>query len=273
MIIFMAYKYYYKNIGDSNETKPFLYLGAKSVESFTNAADYKSTNKQTDTSYKYEFCFYVPNSLSYSYSGQVDTINAYLDNSVLSGLNRGIDVSTVTKGLMQTGINVVMNETNNKMLGKGIDLWKQYQAIKGNLVDPMQLQIFKDASYASFDLNFTLIPESQKEAAEMKNMLNVLRYIVRPDNSSADSKPFQKVLNISNKLNDNEANITKLKKDKEKLLKDNNISETALLSSTDEKNADIKAKLEKYNADIESNKSDSVASEVQDFIKVWQILK
>jgi len=157
---------------------PFIYLAAYKRPQFTDAADWKnqaSARSSTSGDYESVFALHVPKGLKYNYSPQINSMRAIIDSRLI---NSGGKLETMMKGAAATGSNLLALDGVSGLLGTTLNALKDYRSIsKGQIMDPKQMNMFADAPFMTYNLNYKFIPESIGEARNIDLMLRVLRYL------------------------------------------------------------------------------------------------
>lgn len=206
---------------DIQDGAPFIYLGAYPYQSLVDARDYKETIiKGVDQrEYVAEFAFYVPKSLKFSYNPQIEQVAARIDPKLVKGL-QGSGIRDVMKGSAATAGNYFAATSKlDSALAVGLEAFKQWRMVtRGQIFDPKQLNMFKDAPYMTYTLTYRFEPESFTEASHIDLMIKILRMLSTAKMSSTEtlgqiiklSKDIDKEASKVENLEDADSKIQKL---------------------------------------------------------------
>jgi hypothetical protein len=105
----------------------------------------------------------------------------------------------ISRGLIATGANMLALDNNVSMLGQSIDLLKDfYKVDQGRILDPKQLNMFSDAPFMTYNLNYRFIPESLSEAINIDLMLRELRNLSAA--KMGETRSIGDILSLKKKL-------------------------------------------------------------------------
>lgn len=183
----------------ADDGTPFLFIGAYNFVPLLDADTYRENITNAEgREYLKTFAFYIPKSLKYSYNPSIEAVSARIDRNLISGLQT-MDPRLMAKGAVATGVNFLALDQNGSMLGQALKLFKDYrQVTQGQIMDPKQLNMFKDAPFMSFNLNYKIIPETLTEAADVDLALRQLRMLSQA--SMADTQSLKRFLGLSDDL-------------------------------------------------------------------------
>lgn len=194
---------------------PFIFLGVYEFKALINASDYKKSIVETEgKNYIQTFAFYVPKSLKYSYNPTIGEVSARVDRNLTDGL-KSMNVGQIARGAVATGVNMLALDQNGSMLGQALNLFKEYrQVTTGRIMDPKQLNMFKDAPFMSYNLSYKIIPETLTEAADVDFMLKMLRYWSMANMGKTST--FRQLLDVKSQLSGEAKNMELADRDRKK---------------------------------------------------------
>jgi hypothetical protein len=200
--------------GQMREDSPFLFLGVYEFKELIDADKYRKNIIYTEgRKYIQTFAFYVPKSLKYTYNPSIDAVNARVDPDLIKGIRTG-SPELMAKGVVATGVNMVALDANGAGIGQALKLFKEYRQIKGQIMDPKQLNMFKDAPFMTYNLSYRIIPETLTEAINVEFMIKMLRYYSMA--KSAGTHQLKDLLDLADQMPGEAGKISAAEKDRKK---------------------------------------------------------
>jgi hypothetical protein len=192
---------------DIVDDSPFIMIGAYPYQTMTNASDYRNRimNRSPQSGYESVFSFFIPKGLKYSYNPQINSVRALVDDKLVEGFKTS-NYKTMIKGAIATGGNFLALDQNGSMLGTGLTAMKDWRQItKGQIMDTKQMNMFTDAPFMTYTLNYKIIPESLDEAFILNRMIRLLRWLSAAKQGTTQS--VKNFLGIDAKIADTEIKL------------------------------------------------------------------